>query len=88
MRCRDLKKVNKMHNELISRLNIPELAAEKTNTRIHAFRMAGRTLMPLIWMATTKGEAAAEVVVDEEVALRRSGSLYGRIMPRRKTSTT
>lgn len=42
--------------------------------------------MPLIWMATTNGLAAAEVLA--LAVLSRSGELYGTIMPSRKTSTT
>lgn len=36
-----------------------ELAAEKTKIRTQALKMEGRYWMPLILMATTKGEAAA-----------------------------
>ncbi len=54
-------------------MNLPEFAAEKTKIRIQAFKRPGNTLIPLIWMATTKGLAAAEVVA--LVAALRPGEL-------------
>jgi hypothetical protein len=70
----------------IKEFNVPEFAAEKTNTKTQALKIPGRAWIPLIWMATTNGLAAAEVVA--VAVLSNSGELYGTIIPRRKTSRT
>jgi hypothetical protein len=65
---------------------LPEFAAERTKIRMQPLKMAGRVGMPLSWMATTNGEAAAEV--DLVPASASAFESYGTIIPSRKTSTT
>lgn len=60
-----------------SREYLPELDAENTKIRMHAFRMPGKCGIPLKVMATTKGLAAAELgfLLEEVLAAINSGEL-------------
>jgi hypothetical protein len=56
-----------------------ELAAEKTKRKMQALMMPGRTLMPAMMMATTKGEALA--LAAELLASLRSFEFQGTSQP-------
>ena len=59
-----------------------ELQALKTKTKTHALKMCGNTLIPELTMATTNGEAAAEVLL--VLASNKSGSSYPTHIPNSK----
>ncbi len=60
------------------------MAAEKTKIKIAEFKKAGSAAMPLIIMATTRGDAVA-VVTPFLLPVIKSGELYGTSMSKRKT---